>query len=83
MKYPASAEEKARHDRFKGRIEEGLTKLKKQCETRRVKTINTAEQRKGRIFERNTRAALMFDISVAKKDGRIKVQWCVRDEPSD
>jgi transposase len=57
------AKEQAMHERFEKRIEEGLAKIAASCEKRRQKS-GAVERRIGRLLERNTRAARLFDVHV-------------------
>jgi transposase len=58
--------EQAMHDRFVGRIEKGLEKLKRTCEQRQGKNITQLiERRVGRLLQSNSRGAALFDITVA------------------
>jgi len=55
--------EQAMHNRFIKRIEEGIEKFHKSCERSKGKDIsNKIERRIGRLLEKNSRAAAMFDI---------------------
>ena len=77
--------DKAIFERFKRNIEEGLAKIQQACEKGRVKDIHVAERRIGRLLQRNTRAARVFDISVRKESetGKIIVSWRHRKEIED
>lgn len=75
--------ERAIHARFRARIEEGLEKLKAQCETGRVKTVNTVERRIGRLLERNSRAAAMFEIAVRKEGTRVCLEWTMKSQVTE
>src|SRR5207253_10622319 len=55
--------EQAMHERFEKRIEEGLVKIAASCGKRRQKS-GAVERRVGRLLERNTRAARLFDARV-------------------
>jgi len=67
--------EKAMHARFEERIEAGLTRLKTDCERRRL-AVGAVERRVGRLLERHPRAAGLFRVRVtAGPDGRAQVQW--------
>jgi transposase len=57
------AKEQAMHERFEKRIEEGLGKIAAGCGKRRQKS-GAVERRVGRLLERNTRAARLFDVRV-------------------
>jgi transposase len=64
-------------NRFIVRLEAGLNNLKKQAEKGRLRDQKKAERRIGRLLERNSRAALLFDVIVTEigtgKDRRIVV----------
>jgi transposase len=64
------AKEQAMHERFEKRIEEGLVKIAAGCGKRRQKS-GAVERRVGRLLERNTRAARLFDVRV-----EVDVQGC-------
>jgi transposase len=67
--------EKAMHDRFEKRIEDGLLSMVKACEKRKQDPIAIA-RRVGRLMGQNSRAAGLFKVDVrAEKDGRAKVSW--------
>lgn len=67
--------EKAMHERFEARIEKGLEKIASGCGKRRYKT-SVVERRVGRLLERNSRAAALFDITVKENDeGRAQIKW--------
>jgi transposase len=57
------AKEQAMHERFEKRIEEGLVKITASCSKRRQKA-GAVERRVGRLLERNTRAARLFNVQV-------------------
>jgi transposase len=67
--------EKAMHDRFEKRIEEGLTGLAKMAQTRSMTPVQLA-QRVGRLLGQNTRAAGLFktDVSADPRGGAI-LEW--------
>lgn len=56
--------ERAILNRFITRLETGLTKLKEQAEKSRRPDLKKVERRIGRLLERNSRAASLFDVSV-------------------
>jgi transposase len=64
-------------NRFIVRLETGLNKLKEQAEQGKLRDRQKAERRIGRILERNSRAASLFEITVtetgAEKDKRLAV----------
>jgi len=72
--------EKAIHDRFEERIEEGLIQLARSCEKRRYQ-VKVIERRVGKLLGRNSRAAGLFDIHVEKDwDGKARVSWTKKDD---
>jgi len=72
--------EKAIHDRFEQRIEEALIRMAKSCEKRRYQ-VNVIERRMGRLLERNSRAAGLFDVRVEKGEtGEAKIIWAKREQ---
>ncbi len=68
---------------FRDRIKQGLERLKRNCDTGRVKTVNVAERRVGRLLEKNQRASSLFEITVKQQDGRIQVDWTERTNDTD
>jgi len=54
-------------NRFITRLEEGLEKLKQQAEQGRLRDRQKADRRIGRLLERNSRAAYLFDIMVEEQ----------------
>jgi transposase len=75
--------ERAIHKRFTERLEKGLNKIKKSCASGRLKKVNIAERRIGRLLERNSRASTMFDIDVKEHDGKLELTWTIHDTYSD
>jgi len=69
--------EQAMIERFTGRIEKELEKIQTSCQKGRLKNPTVAERRIGRLLERNSRAARLFDIEVVKNqiDGRLSILW--------
>lgn len=65
-------------NRFIVRLETGLTRLKEQAEQGKLRDRQKAERRIGRLLERNSRAASLFDVTVteagAGKDRRLAVK---------
>jgi transposase len=53
-------------NRFIVRLETGLNKLKEQAEKGRLRDQQKAERRIGRLLERNSRAASIFDVTVTE-----------------
>ena len=69
--------EKAMHQRFENRIEEGLVRLRNRLYKAKKKPDEQQVQRQiGRLLERNSRAAGLFDIQVkpVKREGRSGLQ---------
>ncbi|MCL5267497.1 MAG: IS1634 family transposase, partial [Bacteroidetes bacterium] len=75
--------EEAMHNRFADQIREGLERVKKNCESRHVKTVNVAERRIGRLLQKNQRASSLFDINVKDHDGRVSIDWSVHDNETE
>jgi transposase len=77
--------EKAMHERFENRIEEGLARLSRRLQRARNMPDETQVQRQiGRLLERNSRAARLFDIRVQEidRDGHrgLQVSWTKNKE---
>ena len=69
------AKEQAMHERFEKRIEEGLVKITASCSKRRQKA-GAVERRVGRLLERNTRAARLFNVQVqVDAQGFTQLRW--------
>ena len=67
--------EKAMHDRFERRIENGLAKLVESCNSRKQQ-VGTMERRVGRLLEANSRAGGLFKIQVkTREDGGATLAW--------
>jgi transposase len=67
--------EKAIHDRFEKRIEQGLAKIAASCRKRKQKA-GQIERRVGRLLEANSRAAGLFSIEVKEgKAGQVELAW--------
>lgn len=67
--------EKAMHDRFEKRIEEGLTSLAKLAEKRSMTAVQLSH-RVGHLMGRNTRAAGLFKTDiVADVQGNTRLKW--------
>lgn len=64
-------------NRFIVHLEAGLNKLKEQAEQGRLRNRQKVERRIGRLLERNSRAAALFDITVTEtgsdKDRRLAI----------
>ena len=67
--------EKAIHERFEKRIEEGLRQIEASCDQRRCNPITIAK-RVGSLLGKNSRAAGLFKTDVVKNaDGWAKLLW--------
>jgi transposase len=67
--------EKAMHDRFEQRIEEGLRRIEASCRRQRQNPLVVA-QRLGRLMGQNSRAAGLFQTEVTTAtDGRATLTW--------
>jgi transposase len=67
--------EQAIHQRFEGRIEEGLELIEQSCFLRRAKLVTVAK-RVGRLLGRYSRAAGLFKTDVIQDaDGRVRLVW--------
>lgn len=69
--------EQAILERFRDRIEKGLEKMQTSCQNGRLKAPAVAERRIGRLLQRNTRAAGLFEIKVInnQKNDQISITW--------
>jgi len=67
--------EQAMLERFSNRIEKELEKIQTSCQKGRLKDSAVAQRRIGRLLQRNSRAAGLFDIKVVKNqtDGRLSI----------
>jgi transposase len=75
--------ERAMHERFRIRIEEGLQKIKQHCETGKPKDRGKVERQVGKLLGQNPRASAMFDITVKKSKGRIVLKWTMQKQATD
>jgi transposase len=67
--------EKAMHERFEKRIEEGLQRIEASCRKQRLQPLLVA-QRLGRLLGQNSRAAGLFQTEVqTTADGRALLVW--------
>ncbi len=66
--------EKAMHERFERRIEEGLQRIEAACKRQRLDAVKVA-QRVGRLLGQNTRASGLFQVEVKEDGGRAKLVW--------
>jgi transposase len=71
-------------NRFVSRLEAGLNKLKEQAEQGRLRDRQKADRRIGRLLERNSRAAAMFEVTVTEtttgKDKRLNIEICKNED---
>jgi transposase len=72
--------EKAMHARFRARLEIGLERLQHSAAWGRLRDEATAQQRLGRLLEKNWRAAKAFDVSIVRLPqpegrARLRVSW--------
>jgi hypothetical protein len=67
--------ERAMHDRFEKKIEEGLKKIGEACKKKKQK-LGAIERRVGALLGSNTRAAGLFQVQVeAGADGHVVFRW--------
>ena len=74
------AKEQAMHERFRQRLEKGLTALQAAAESGRLKDEGVANRRLGRLMQQNWRAAAAFDVTIERVKNpigkaRLKVAW--------
>jgi transposase len=76
--------EKAMHERFSKRIEEGLQSLAQRIEKSKTLLDRGALERQiGRLLERNSRAAARYSIAISEDPSvpaKVKLQWSQRTE---
>lgn len=78
-----SEKERAMHDRFEKRIEEGLKQIAASCRKRKQKPVAIA-QRVGRLLGQNTRASGLFQVQIeADADGYARFAWKKSEEWRD
>ncbi len=65
--------ENAMLNRFAARLEDKLAKMAGRAKQGKLKDRQKAERQIGRLLERNSRAASLFTIVVAEKDGRLSL----------
>ena len=71
--------ERAMHDRFEKKIEEGLKKIAEACKKRKQK-VAVVERRVGKLLGRNTRAAGLFEAQATPRaDGHIDFTWSKKE----
>jgi transposase len=82
-----SEKEKAMHERFSKRIEEGLESLGRRIEKSQSALDRGALERQiGRLLERNSRAAARYSISLTEDKATpavVKLKWSTRPEWDD
>jgi transposase len=76
--------EKAMHERFSKRIEEGLQSLARRIEkSKTVLDRGALERQIGRLLERNSRAAARYSIAISEDPSvpaKVKLRWSQRTE---
>jgi len=79
--------ERAMHDRFGRRIEEGLVRIARRVEhARRTLDVRMLERQLGRLLERNPRAAAWYAIEFvadASRRAGVRLEWSARPEWDD
>ena len=79
--------EKAMHERFSKRIEQGLHSLARRIEKSQIQLDRgTLERQIGRLLERNSRASARYSISLTENKSRpagVKLMWSTRPEWDD
>jgi transposase len=71
--------ERAIHERFERRIEEGLDQIATRCARQKQKAVVVA-QRVGRLLGRNSRAAGLFAVQIGSEpDGRATLHWTKKE----
>jgi transposase len=82
-----SEKEKAMHERFSQRIEEGLDSLNRRIQkSQHQLDRGTLERKIGRLLERNSRAAARYSISLIENKATpagVKLQWSTRPQWDD
>lgn len=75
--------EQAMRTLFETRLEAGLTALKEGCQKRKRKPIDVSRQL-GRLLEKNSRAAKLFQVKIATRDdGSADVSWLKQQDWTD
>jgi transposase len=72
--------EKAIHSHFSASMEKALRGLEKQVRSGRLKDRNKIERRWGAIRARHSRVADLYQTEVVEQQGRIKLDWKIREE---
>jgi transposase len=79
--------EKAMHERFSQRIEEGLQSVARRIEKSKAPLDRgKLERQTGRLLERNSRAAARYSIAISEDDNtpaKLKLKWNTRSEWED
>jgi transposase len=79
--------EKAMHERFSQRIEEGLQSLARRIDkSKNPLERGELERQVGRLLERNSRAAARYSIAISEDDGvpaKLKLQWNTHSQWED
>ena len=79
-----AAKERAMHDRFSKRIEEGLAKLRgRLARAKKRPNRSQVDRQIGRLLQRNSRAAGKYRVEVAddpERPGHLRVRWTCRQE---
>lgn len=65
--------ENAMLNRFVAKLEEKLAKMAERAEQGKLRDRQKAERQIGRLLEQNSRAASLFTVVVAEKDGRLSI----------
>lgn len=74
------AKEKAMHERFLKRMEDGLKRLQVAAEQGRLRDEGQAQRRLGRLLQKNSRAAKAFQVKIEKRprpEGKshLRITW--------
>lgn len=79
-----AAKERAMHERFSKRIEEGLVKLRgRLARARKRPNRSQVDRQIGRLLQRNSRAAGKYSVEVTddpERPGHLRVSWTCRQE---
>ena len=71
-------------ERFINNIEQGLENITLSCHKGRLKQSGIAERRIGRLLQRNSRAARLFDIKVEQSENnKLIIKWTKQKEQSN
>ena len=74
------AKEKAMHERFLKRMEDGLKRLQVAAEQGRLRDEGQAQRRLGRLLQKNSRAAKAFQVKIEKRSrpegkSHLRITW--------